>query len=335
MIFKKYFNNLVKIPSLYLFVLKCYKRQKQFMKETILLDLEDIKKNNDQSLTEKDFKKITFYYGLAVPVIGEIFCLLRGTKMTNSERKTLTYLGGLTGLFDDFFDELETTEEHIKELINNPSIELGKNSHEILFIKFYLKALEQDHSKSIKKYFNEGFDAQVESKKQTDPNLPSEEILKITQQKGGIFILLYRAALDGHIPDFEKELLFNIGLLGQLENDIFDIYKDHKAGICTLATTTKSMFVLRSRYQSIMNDVFELIDQTSFPKSNKKKFSRLFSIVASRGLVCLDQLIKLENEGFFELSMYSKEQLICNMGKLKNTFKWVKFYLNWNIGTKY
>lgn len=323
------------MPSLYLFVLACYKRQKQFMKETILLDLEDIKKNNDQSLTEKDFEKITFYYGLAVPIIGEIFCLLRGTKITHSERKTLTYLGGLTGLFDDFFDESETPETHIKELINDPNIEIARNSHERLFIQFYLKSLEQNHSISIKKYFNAGFDAQVQSKKQTDPNLSTEEILRITQQKGGVFILLYRAALEGNIPDFEKDLLFKIGLLGQLENDIFDIYKDHQTGIYTLATTTKSIIALRSRYQSIMNDIFVSIYKTSFPESNKKKFARLFSVIASRGLVCLDQLIKLEDEELFEISKYTKKQLICNMGKLKNTFKWINYYLNWNIGTKY
>ena len=148
-------------------------------------------------------------------------------------------------------------------------------------------------------------------------------------------MLFYRAALDGNILDLEKDLLFNIGFLGQLENDIFDIYKDHKAGICTLPTTTKSVVALRSQYQSILDHVYQLIEDTNFSKSNKKKFSRLFAIISSRGLVCLDQLVKLETPEAFQITRYSREQLICNMSKLKNIIKWIGYYLKWNICAKY
>jgi len=304
------------------------------MKETILLDLEDIKKHNDTSLTERDFKKITSYYGLTVPIIGEIYCLLRGVGLTYSERTTLTYLGGLTGLFDDFFDEKNTPDNHIKELINNPNIELCRNSHENLFVQFYLKALEQEHSKLLKRYVNSVYDAQILSKKQTNPNLSSEEILHITQQKGGVSILFYRSVLNGNIVDHEKDLLVKIGLLGQMENDIFDIYKDHQKGIYTLSTKTKSIITLQFRYKSILNDVYELIKQTDFPERNKMRFSRLVAIIASRGLICLDQLIKLEDGELFEISKYSRKQLICDMGKLKNTIKWINLYLKWNFDSK-
>ena len=326
----KQINNLVRLPSLFFFVRRCYRRQKQFMKETILSDLEDFKKHNDHILTEQDFYKIKFYYGLAVPAIGEMYSLLRAKEFTPFERKTLTYLGSITGLFDDFFDEAETPESHLKEMINNPNLETVRNSKERLFIRFYLQALEQNHSRTIKKYFNAGLEAQVQSKKQKNSSLSSEEIYKITRQKGGTFILLYRAGLEGNIPEPEEDLLFQIGLLGQLENDIFDIYKDHVAGISTLATTSKSILTLRSRYHTILNDVYELIDKMDFPKKNKMKFSRLFALIASRGLVCLNQLQKLEKNRVFEISGYSRMQLICDMGTFRNIISWVGFYLSWN-----
>jgi hypothetical protein len=300
------------------------------MKDTILLDLEHFKKHNDHHLTENDCEKIRFYYGLAVPAIGETYCLLRGTSLTDDERKTLTYLGGITGLFDDFFDEIDTPEAHIIELINNPSIEITRNSHEKLFIQFYLKALEQNNSTIIKEYFNAGFDAQVQSKKQADSNLTNEEIHKITRQKGGIFMLFYRAALDGDIHKLEEELLFNVGLLGQMENDIFDIYKDNQGGIHTLATTATSIKSLRSKYQSVSKTIYEVIAQMDFQEKNKQKFSRLFAIIATRGLVCLDQLEKLEKNGSFEVSEHSRSQLICNMGSAKNIISWIGYYLKWD-----
>ncbi len=342
MMLKKYFDNLLELPSLCLFLFKCYNRQKQFMEKTILLDLVvcrlmelvSSKVNDNQRINQKDIRKISFYYGLAVPVIGEIYSTLRGTKISRSERKTLTYLGGLTGLFDDFFDEKNTPESHIKELVNNPKKELAGNSHEDLFIQFYIKALEQENSKIIKKYLNDGFDAQIQSKKQKNASLSSEEILHITKQKGGIFMLFYRAALDDEITTMEKELLFKIGLVGQLENDIFDIYKDYENDIRTLATTTESIVDLRSLYKSILNDVYEFIQQMDFPERNKKKFSKLVAIVASRGLVCLNQLSRLEKDNKFEISKYSRKQLTCDMGKLKNRIKWLGFWLSWNIDTK-
>jgi hypothetical protein len=310
----KQIDNLLRIPSLFFFIFKSYKHQQRFMKKSILPDLEDFKQKNNHILTEKDDYKIRFYYGLAVPAIGEFYSLLRGKEFKQSERKSLTYLGGITGLFDDFFDEAKTPESHLKEMINNPSLKLARNFNEKLFILFYLKALEQGNSTSIKEYFNAGFEAQVQSKKQMDPNLSCEEITQITKQKGGIFMILYRSALEGDITEQEKNLLFQIGFLGQLENDIFDIYKDHLAGVRTLATTTKSIKALRSNYETILKDAFDGIKQTDFPKGNKKKFSRLFAVIASRGLVCLNQLEKLDHSESFEISSYSREELICNMG---------------------
>ncbi len=300
------------------------------MKESVFLDLEDIKQHMDNSLTQNDFVKIRGYYGTSVPVIADFFCQLKGMEMNSSERRTLTYLGSLTGLFDDFFEEKYTSNEHIKELINNPTIEICKNSHERLFIQFYLKALEQEHSKRIKKYFNIVYDAQVLSKEQSNPSITSDEILHITKQKGGISILFYRAALAGDIDDLEKELLLNIGLLGQLENDIFDLNKDYHEGIFTLATTTKSIANLQNSYQYILDTVYTLIERMNFSTKGKKRFSKLIAIIASRGLVCLAQLKKLEDGGSFEIQRYSGNQLICDMGKLKNIINWLGFYLNWN-----
>lgn len=321
---RKYVPNVVKVLSVFVYILRSVIRQKKYMKKSILYDVEGFKKDHDQSLTEKDFDKIKHYYGLAVPVVGEIYSgTLRGERITPSERKTLTYLGGTTGLFDDFFDNKDTPEDHIKELINNPGIENARNLNERLFIQFYLKALDHKHPNLIKEYSNIVFKAQIISKKQTSNKLSYEEILQITEQKGGVSILFYRAGLESDLSDAEKNLLFKIGSLGQLENDIFDIYKDYQEGIHTLPTTTKSITALSSCYKSMLYDVFKLIEQTDFPKRNKKKFTRVVAIIAARGLVCLEQLIKLEHDGTFEISEYSRKQLICDMGKLKNILKWV------------
>lgn len=329
--FQNYLENIIKIPILFFFILRSYYRQKKFIEKTILKDIEEVKKGKDQSLNEKDFRKIKTYYGIAVPIIGEMYCLLRGTKLSNSERESLTYLGSSTGLFDDFFDEKDTPEKHIKELITQPTEALCRNSHEQLFVRFYSKVLSKANSTFIKEYSLKVFDAQILSKEQTDPHISPEEILFITKEKGGHSILFYRTALNNDISDSEKDMLHKVGFLGQLENDLFDIYKDYQEGVFTLVTTEKSMTKLRSEYISLLNECFKLIEKTNFRKKDKKNFSRFIAVIACRGIVCLDQLIKLEENGLFEVSKHGRKDLICDMGKIKNIVPWINYYLNWNI----
>ncbi|NBW36944.1 MAG: hypothetical protein EBR30_18340, partial [Cytophagia bacterium] len=78
------------------------------------------------------------------------------------------------------------------------------------------------------------------------------------------------------------------------------------------------------------NEIYELVEKTNFRKQDKKNFSRFIAIIASRGLVCLDQLIKLEENGLFEISKYDRKSLICDMRKIRNIIKWINYYLNWN-----
>ncbi|MEE4214701.1 MAG: hypothetical protein V2I34_06515 [Bacteroidales bacterium] len=307
-----------------------FRKQEEFIKKSVAVDIREIKKVNDGTLSGKDFKKILSYYGLAVPaVLGEGYCLLRGKEMSRSERGRLTYMGALTGLFDDFFDEKETPELHIREMINNPGPSLANNSYEELFLSFYHKALDRPGSETVKELLNRVCDAQVRSKMQKDPWISKEDIESITLEKGGASLLFYRCAFPEEPGESEKKMLCLLGGLGQLENDIFDIYKDYHAQVRTLATTAKGISEPRSFYVSLMKDVYRMLDQTAYPVKNKKKFTRLVSLISSRGLVCLDHLQKQEKlaGGTFNPASYSREKLICDMEKTGNKLKLFRYYL--------
>lgn len=303
------------------------KKQKDFIAKTVANDLKEIVK--DDSLTDKDFKKILGYYGMAVPAyLGEGFCLLRGKAMSESERYQLTYLGAATGLFDDFFDEKNTPKEHILELINAPDKTLAKNAHEALFIRFYMKALGAQHADLIKEYSNKVYVVQVLSEQQLNPDIDRKTIQSITYQKGGISILFYRSVFDGKITEAEYELLFHLGALGQLENDIFDVYKDHQQHIKTLVSTEQSISKLRATYISLFNEVHSLLKKTDFPEKGKEQFSNFVSLIGARGLVCLDVLetASKKTNGSFVLDLYSRKDLICDMGTAQNQWKLFQYY---------
>lgn len=327
---KTRFENLAYLPKLFISLWRSFKRQKQFLKVTLIHDIEQSKREKDNTLTDRDYKKMTGYYGFAVPaLLGEGFCMLRGRSMSVKERYAITYMGALTGLFDDFFDEQKISEEHIMEMITKADERIANNSNERLFVKFCQVALKNaEDADLVKKIAVKVFDAQVLSRKQKLPSTELDEIKSITLEKGGLSLLFYRSIFTEPISESEERMLSLLGGIGQLENDIFDIYKDSQQGIRTLATLTNKIDDLRKVYVDMMVQTFEMVRQTPYTRANKNKFLHFISFIISRGLVCLDFLEEKEPQTNhqFVLNQYEKKDLICDMGKVSNTLKLFNHY---------
>ena len=333
-----YLNNLINLAGLYFSFLRKLKYQRKFIKATLLIDIQESKSTNDGSLNDNDYKKITNYYGCAIPVLfGESYCLLKGSKMILKERMALTYLGGVTGLFDDFFDKKDLSESYIKELIENPNSNHGHNSYDKLILKFYGKALNYiTHPELILNQFLNVHNAQVESKNQKSEGINHPEINNITLNKGGVSTLLFRSIFNEVLSGQEKQLMFKLGGLFQLENDIFDVYKDYIDGIKTLVTTEKNVINLRDIYLNLVEEVFNLVHQTNYLTTNKATFKRIIYLVFCRGLVCLDMLEKNQEatENVFDLGKYNRNELICDMEKPMNNFKLIHYFSKYNFDIK-
>ncbi|MFZ1370931.1 MAG: hypothetical protein WAR78_11145, partial [Ferruginibacter sp.] len=205
-------------------------RQENFIQKKIEPLLTAAKKEADGSLDENDIKKITGYYGLAVPaVLGEAFCVLRGEPMTGKERLAATCQGAMTGLGDDFFDKQRLSEQGVKDFIENPALFSGNSASEKLFLHFYKTALDNaPQPAQMQQQLFKVFHAQLLSKQQDVPGLSNEVIKDITISKGAESLLYYRTAFENPMRKGEEKMLYCLGGLMQLSNDIFDVYKDHK-----------------------------------------------------------------------------------------------------------
>ena len=304
--------------------------QKAFMKESIAVVLEQIRCEPDNDLDEEDYKKINGYYGFAVPaILGEGFSILRGRSLSEDERAALTYLGALTGLFDDFFDKNNTALSHIRQMIETPEPELAQTASEKLIIRFYRETLALSPDKErLKRASLSVFDAQVLSQKQTQKDLNATEIEAITRQKGGVSIVFYRSIFDIPQTAEEHQMLMLLGGLGQFENDIFDIYKDYQDGIQTLATIETDILRLRKTYQRFIKEVYDALMKLEFDLKSKIRFWRFVWLIACRGLVCLDCIEKNQwkTGGRFLLDRYSRKDLLCDMEKLRNNLSLIHYY---------
>jgi hypothetical protein len=332
---KNYINNLFKLPGISFIFICNLKYQKRFLQKTLIADIDESRKTNDGSLDERDFNKMTDYYGYAVPaILGESYCLLRGKKLSSDERLALTCLGGLTGLFDDFFDKKILPESYIRDLVENPEMQNGNDSNERLFLKLYRKALDHSaNADTLKKTFLKVFEAQVLSKKQISPDIKRKEIEEITFFKGGISLLFYRSIFMDNMSEEEEMLFYKLGSVMQLENDIFDVYKDYNDAVKTLVTTEKHIDTLRKEYGSLSSEIIDLAGKTDFPEKNIRKFLRIVMLVICRGFVCLDRLKKNEKttDDEFSVESYNRKDLICDMEKPVNFFKTINYYAGYKL----
>lgn len=319
-------------PVLVSTLLQNLRLQNQFIKKNISPYLNDAKKNNDGSIEENDIKKITAYYGLAVPaILGEAFCALRGKKMTGKERLASTCQGAMTGLFDDFFDKQRLSDEGLIAFLINPGTVNANSSNEKLFLHFYTTALANAADPELmQERLYRVYHAQVLSKNQAAPGLSYTEIENITLLKGAESLLFYRTAFGNPMDAKEEKMLYSLGGLMQLGNDIFDVYKDQQQGIHTLVTTSKRTRDLRLFFSALQQIGYEVAYKTGYPRKNVKNFLRIISLgIFSRCYVCLDQLEKLEatSGNVFDPSRFGRKDLVCDMDKASNKFRSLWYHI--------
>jgi hypothetical protein len=307
-------------------------RQKKFIRENIEPLLAGAKKTEDGSLDENDLKKITGYYGLAVPaILGEAFCALRGKEMTDKERMACSCQGAMTGLGDDFFDKQRLSEEALKDFIQKPELFYGNTASEKLFLHFYKTALTNaPKPEQMQQQVYRVYHAQLLSRQQAQPGLSYEVMKDITLRKGAESLLYYRTAFEHPFTKGEEKMLYCMGGLMQLSNDIFDVYKDHKNGISTLVTKANKIKELRFTYSALLQLGTEAAYKTGYPKSDIKKFLDIISIgIFSRCYVCLDQLQKNEKRSgnVFDPGSYQRKDLVCDMDTAGNKWRSLKYHL--------
>lgn len=324
-------KGILKLPSVAFFLFQNIAIQKKFIKNQLLPELIFFEENNDGSLKKEDFKKITNYYALGVPaILGYAFSVLRGFPLKSNERNSLTYLGGISGLLDDLFDEKDKKVMHLETFIFHPEALEPLNNYEALLKQCYLKGLKaSENAEDLKKQAAEVFKTEIESESQQHKNLSEEKIKELTFLKGGHSFLFYRLCLSNPLKEREREMIFQLGGLMQLGNDIFDVWEDVNEEIETLATKTRTIAHLRNFFSAELNKCFELLLKCHFPAEQLQDFTRILLFGLSRVFVCLDQFEKLQasKTSIFQPETYTRKQLICDMELFRNQKAALKYYL--------
>lgn len=324
-------GKLISLLFLYVRLQKNLRKQRNFIRKELQPELLPFIKNNDGSITAADLKKITSYYALGVPVIlGEAFKILSGKTLTKQERYCMTFLGGISGLLDDLFDDPKKDAAHLKEFIFSAEKLTPHNSYEALLVHLYRLGLSKsNHADRLRVQAGKVFEAQQKSLEQK-PGISANDLKLITYAKGGSSFLFYRLCLDDPLEEAEEQLVYHLGGLMQLGNDIFDIWEDIQTGTLTVATSSTDIKNLRELFAEEFNLIFSLARNTCYPDKQVDHFLNLIKLGLSRVFVCLAQFqkLQLQHGGSFQPEKFGREKLICDMQKASNQIKAFHYYLN-------
>ncbi|MCL6524681.1 MAG: class 1 isoprenoid biosynthesis enzyme [Thermoflavifilum sp.] len=279
-------------------------------------------------LSKELFKKIVVSYGIYNPIVVEGFTRLHGRKPTEIEKQRMIYYFICSSLFDDFIDQQHMPAERLYALSFSPEKILDANHEERLFIKCHHWLYQQvNQQQSYTELIHKLFAAQADSRKQLHSNIPTKEVLDITFQKGGYAVELCSYYLEENISCEERNIWFQVGVLIQLINDLFDAWKDSSQNIVSSVWAIQDMYIFEKVFVEQVMKLWKMI--RSLPISDRHKSYLILSLSGTLafGYIAIQQLKHIQS-GQTHLPKYNPSQRkywIIDMEKTKNLLSWVKW----------
>jgi len=313
-------------------VYKEIKTQKQFNNTFLIPYLDELEKRHHGTFQPEQRGKILKYYGLFITsFLCSSYKKLYGETLTNEERKRATLFGVLTPVGDDLFDIDKLPVEDIHTITFHPQTYTATtfSAGVAKEIQTYLLA-HVPHKKEYLEASKNVLDIQVETVKQTKPTITKADMERITHTKGAVSVIIYHQCLDDAADEQLQEVLFLIGSLYQLGNDIFDLYKDVRDNIYTLINTCENYEALKEKFVERVKLQNQKIMALPYTRRDKETFCIIMNTINARSMVALDQFIAFEKtKGNPDWWKLERKDMIVDMEKVSNFLKW--FYYIWKL----
>jgi hypothetical protein len=277
---------------------------------------------------EHVIKKVSKYQSIQLQFVANNFSKLnrRINSAAEAERNILFFL--MSVLYDEIIDNQLMDEAQLNLLFQHPSAANTSNFNERVLVYIHQELIKQVVDKDS--YWNTlqlTHLAQLDSKKQFDPNITTEQIIDITKRKGGYTLLMCRHYLIDPSSEAKDHCWYVLGGLIQMTNDLYDTYKDTQDGIHTFANQMKDIATLIDIYTHQVNAFNDSIRYLPHSKIKKMEFAINMSMIPSFGYVAINQLNQLQDNSktLPNFSKVKRKDLIIDMEKIGNIMRLIKF----------
>lgn len=248
-----------------------------------------------------------------VSCIAILYCEMRGKKISKVEKKTQVYLSFLAALMDIETDQKIKNISEVIVFFKSLQLPHSPVLENICFIIQQLRKNIDDQP--LKELIRNSLLFQLESLRQTKSN-DIAYIKEITWNKCGYSFLFSRMLLNHKIIANEQAFCFHYGGIGQLGDDILDIYDDKRDGIETIAHMLNNE-ELTTFYMNELLCLFDTIRKLGYKTKHIQKAVRKLCIVTAIPLVQIDLLTQqgITTGKIFSIHTVTREHTICDMQK--------------------
>jgi hypothetical protein len=310
-------------------VYKEIKVQKRFNKTFLIPYLDELEKKYNGKFEAEQRGKILNYYGLFITsFLCSSYKRLYGKTLSDEERKRATLFGILTPVGDDLFDIDKLDNTSIRQITFYPETFSATtfSSNIAKEIQTYLLTTVP-HKEAYIKASKDVLGIQVETIKQTRPDVSEAEMKRITHTKGAVSVIIYHQCLNEAADAQMLEVLFLIGSLYQLGNDIFDLYKDVRDNIYTLVNTCDDFVQFRKDFIERVKLQNEKLYALRYSLKDKEDFCIVMNTINARSLVAIDQFIATQKKygGKIDWWKLQRKDMIVDMENPANIIKWLRY----------
>jgi hypothetical protein len=307
-------------------VYKEIKVQRRFTKDFLIPYLTELELKHGGNFQNEQKGKILKYYGLFITsFLCSSYKRLYSKSLSPDERKRATLFGILTPVGDDLFDIDKLSVDDIFAITYRPEEYTARTFSSKVAKEIQTYELNNvPHKEAYLQASKNVLEIQIETIKQTDPSISKAEMERITHTKGAVSVIIYHQCLDDVADEQMLDVLFYIGSLYQLGNDIFDLYKDVRDNIYTLINTCDDYVALRKKFMERVRTQNNKIMALPYDEKRKKEFCIVMNTINARSMVALDQFVRLQNKTGRKINWWQlqRKDMIVDMEKPKNIIKW-------------
>jgi len=289
-----------------------------------------------------------YFYGTTY--LAALMCCLRNQSRSRREKHLFTNLSALAYSFDDLVDVFQDDELNVIWKDNPEDYGLANDQRGLalhLLHNIYRALPEQDLGQ-FRVYMHQVFNLETTGRQRNQQFSPTEasanqagnakklppesrvtELKKITAEKGGYSVLLFRSVLSHPLSEEEKSALYHFGYLIQCCDDIFDLWHDRQAGISTLPTCLaerNEIGLLIKIFEQQVSATQKAFRQTSYSSPKVETALNIIHYLVSITRVCLRHYSDLKRK-CGTLPLDDRTTMVVDMERWTNRFRAIRYLL--------
>ncbi|MCC6461452.1 MAG: hypothetical protein IT260_13340 [Saprospiraceae bacterium] len=264
------------------------------------------------------------HYAWGTTYLAAVFGLLLGRRWSPSESASFAQLAALACFFDDLTDRFPaqpgTTAADSPEQYGRRVDPRGLALHLLQRVE---QGLPAERLPLFRHFLQRVFQVETAGRQRGARAPEAGELLRLTAEKGGCSVLLFRCLLAPPLSAAEQKALFEFGGLIQLCDDIFDLWFDRQNGTATLATTWAAQHRLSTLVQVFEQQVAatrQALQTAPFSGLQRASAAWAVHLLCAITRVCLQHYLLLQKK-HGTLPLDSRADMVVDMGRWRHRWR--------------